>query len=106
MGDGCRMLTPAEAGGIVPALKAGALDAALHSGHEIRVESREAVPKLARWLEAEMGVAFRRSTVVRAVAPPVIETSSGAIRAARAAGARMCLPTAAVAGSVRELLGM
>jgi hypothetical protein len=26
--------------------------------------------------------------------------------AARAAGARMCLPTAAVAGSVRDLLGM
>ncbi|MCY0985657.1 hypothetical protein OV203_00845 [Nannocystis sp. ILAH1] len=37
----------------------------------------------------------------------VHDTPTDEIRAAaRAAGARMCLPTAAVAGSVRELLGV
>ena len=81
MGEGCRLLSPAEAQAVVPGLKAEALDGALHSSHEIRVESRDAIPKLARWLEARHGVVFRRNTVVRSVAPPVVETSSGTIRA-------------------------
>ncbi|KPL55733.1 FAD-dependent oxidoreductase [Prosthecomicrobium hirschii] len=84
MGAGCRMLSPTEARGLVPALKADGMVAALHSSHEIRVESREAIPKLARWLETAHGVTFRRQTAVRTVAPPAIETTTGTIRAARA----------------------
>lgn len=81
MGEGCRLATPAEALGIVPALKADGLVGALHSSHEIRVESRDAIPKLARHLAEAHGVTFLRDTVVRAVEPPAIETSSGTIRA-------------------------
>jgi FAD dependent oxidoreductase TIGR03364 len=84
MGEGCRLLSPAEAMGVVPGLKAGALVGALHSSHEIRVESRAAIPKLARWLEQEMGVTFLRSTLVRSVEPPAIETSAGRVSAAAA----------------------
>lgn len=81
MGPGCRMLTPAEARDVVPGLRDGALVGALRSDHEIRVESRDAIPKLARWLEQAHGVRFLRSTLVKAVDPPVIETSAGPLRA-------------------------
>lgn len=81
MGTGCRMLTPAEARDVVPGLRDGAIVGALRSGHEIRVESRDAVPKLARWLEEAHGVRILRSTLVKAVEPPVIETTAGSVRA-------------------------
>ncbi len=84
MGEGCRILTPGEAQGIVPNLKAGALKAALHSSHEIRVESRDAIPKVARYLETRYGVTFRRLTTVTGIDLPVIETSTGTIRAEKA----------------------
>lgn len=53
----------------------------LHSPHELRVESRDAIPRLAAWLEEEHGVAFLRGTQVWSVCPPMIETSRGSIRA-------------------------
>ncbi|MFN4087997.1 MAG: TIGR03364 family FAD-dependent oxidoreductase [Alphaproteobacteria bacterium] len=81
MADGCRRLTRAEASALNPALRADGVTSALHSPHELRVESREAVPALARWLEAAHGVAFRWSTVVHAVAAPRVETSGGTIEA-------------------------
>ncbi|MEJ1160397.1 TIGR03364 family FAD-dependent oxidoreductase [Prosthecomicrobium sp. N25] len=84
MGEGCRLMSPAEAAGVVPALRTGALAGALHSPHEVRVESRDAIPKLARWLEAAWGVTILRSTLVRAVEPPHLETSAGPVRAAAA----------------------
>jgi FAD dependent oxidoreductase TIGR03364 len=77
-------LTPGEAQAIAPALKADRLRAALHSTHEIRVESRDAIPKLAAWLESAHGVTFLRSTAVTAADLPTIETSRGAIHATRA----------------------
>lgn len=83
MGEGCRLLAPSEAKVLVPGLRAEALHGALHSTHELRVESRTAIPKLAAHLERDLGVVFRRNTVVRAVAPPALETSSGPIRAHR-----------------------
>lgn len=81
MGTGCHMLTPAAARAVVPGLRDGAIVGALRSDHEIRVESRDAIPKLARWLEEAHGVRFLRSTLVKAVEPPVIETSAGPLRA-------------------------
>ncbi len=56
----------------------------LLSPHELRVESREAIPRLAAWLESEHGVAFRWATAVHAVDPPRIETSRGPVAAAAA----------------------
>ncbi|MCA3563812.1 MAG: TIGR03364 family FAD-dependent oxidoreductase [Methylocystis sp.] len=81
MGEGCRMLSAGEAAAAAPALKGDALAGALWSGHEIRVESRDAIPKLAAWLESAHGVHFRRSAQVKEVAPPLIRTTTGVIRA-------------------------
>lgn len=79
MGEGCRVLGPAALpGGFAPGL-AGAL----HSPHELRVESREAIPRLAAWLADAKGVAFRRGTAVHAVAPGEVATADGPLRAPR-----------------------
>ena len=48
MGEGCRMLTAAEAAGL-GALRPD-LAGAMHSPHELRVESRDAIPRLTAWL--------------------------------------------------------
>ncbi len=81
MGEGCRLLGGAEArsrhGDICPPHTL----AALWSPHELRVESRTALPKLAAWLAATMGVDFHTTTAVTAVAPPRLETSAGVIYA-------------------------
>jgi FAD dependent oxidoreductase TIGR03364 len=84
MGRDCRLLSPSEARGRLPALRAESLAGALWSPHEARVESRLAIPKLAAWLETVHGVTFRRSCFVKNVAPPRIETSQGDIYAATA----------------------
>lgn len=81
MGEGCRRLTAAEAAEKVPAVRADAVRTALYSPHELRVESRSAIPKVAAYLTAKYGVEFRRQTQVLDVAPPVIETTRGTIRA-------------------------
>jgi FAD dependent oxidoreductase TIGR03364 len=57
----------------------------LHSPHELRVESTDAIPRLAAWLAEAHGVEFRRDTVVHDATPPVLTTSGGAVRAARVA---------------------
>jgi FAD dependent oxidoreductase TIGR03364 len=59
----------------------GDFAAVLHSPHELRVESRDALPKLGAWMEAKLGVTFLRATAVTAAVPPFIQTSRGAIAA-------------------------
>jgi FAD dependent oxidoreductase TIGR03364 len=81
MGRDCRLLTPQQATEKVATLRSGAADSVLWSPHELRVESRTAIPQLARWLEAELGVTFLRSTLVKDVAPPRIETTRGVVAA-------------------------
>ena len=81
MGEGCRKLTARQAQDYIPALRAEAAAFSLHSPHEIRVESRTAIPLLARFLEAKFGVTFRWQTSVLAVEPPRIETANGVIEA-------------------------
>jgi FAD dependent oxidoreductase TIGR03364 len=79
MGAGCRRLTRARAAEIAPV--AAGVTAALHSPHELRVESREAIPRLAAWLAETHGVAFRWGAHVHAVAAPRLETSRGPVEA-------------------------
>ncbi len=79
MGAGCRVLRGREIGAYA-GLRAG-LAGGLHSPHEIRVESRTAIPRLAAWLGEAHGVTFLRETSVRAVAPPRVETSRGVVEA-------------------------
>jgi FAD dependent oxidoreductase TIGR03364 len=82
MAEECRLLTPSEARQRCPDLPTPGLHAVLWSPHELRVESRDAIPKLADWLAREYGVDFRWQTAVHAVEPPQIETSRGPVYAA------------------------
>jgi FAD dependent oxidoreductase TIGR03364 len=81
MGRACRMLTAHEAAAHVPSLREGAAEAVLWSPHDLRVESRTAIPKLARWLEEVCGVTFLRGALVKDVSPPEIETTRGRVYA-------------------------
>jgi FAD dependent oxidoreductase TIGR03364 len=84
MADGCRLLTPAQAQQRCSDVATPGLQAVLWSPHELRVESRDALPKLARWLAREYAVDFRWETAVHAVEPPRLETSRGPVFAAAA----------------------
>jgi FAD dependent oxidoreductase TIGR03364 len=81
MGEGCELLSPAEAGRRFPMLRTDDLLAVLASPHDLRVESRIAVPALARWLAEVHGVTFLYQTLAKAVTPPVIDTTRGPVRA-------------------------
>ena len=84
MGEGCARLDAAAFADRYPEFAGAGALGALVSPHELRVESPLALPKLAAWLAREHGVTFRYGTAAWRIAPPVIETSRGPIRAARA----------------------
>jgi len=81
MGEGCEWLGAAEFRARHGEIAAPGALGALISPHELRVESRTALPKLAAWLKDAHGVAFMFETAVHAVAPPRIETSRGPVQA-------------------------
>lgn len=82
MGEGCERLTAAQAQAFVPCLRDSAARLALYSPHEVRVESRQAVPRVARYLADHYGVDFRWSTSVAAVeAPRLVMADGGLIEA-------------------------
>ncbi len=81
MGERCELLRPDQVCERHPALRPDALAGALYSPHELRVESRTAIPKLADHLASAYGVTFLRSTWVHGVAPPRVETSAGTVHA-------------------------
>lgn len=81
MGAGCRLLSGREMEGL--GVFRGGLAGGLFSPHELRIEPREALPMLASWLAARWGVRFLWRTHVRAVTPPLVETSAGRLRASR-----------------------
>jgi FAD dependent oxidoreductase TIGR03364 len=85
MGEGCEILTRDAARVRCPELAGADLEAVLVSSIDVRVESREAIPRVAAWLEESQGVTFLRRTAVRSIEPPRIETSRGTVRAARVA---------------------
>ena len=78
MGEGCRVLRHSQ---LPEPLRARPLLAALHSPHELRVDSRQALPRLAAWLASAHGVRFHWGTAVRDVAAGGIETARGAFTA-------------------------
>jgi len=85
MGADCQLLTPAEARRRCPGLAGRDLHAVLWSPGDLRVESTEAIPLLAAWLEAERGVVFQRRTAAVAVETGKVLTSRGAVEAAAVA---------------------
>ena len=81
MGQDCTLVEPRDAERRWPGLHPESCAAALFSPHERRVESRDAVPKLAAWLAEAHGVTFMRGVAVRAVDPPRVSTSRGEVSA-------------------------
>lgn len=81
MGEKCRRIGYKEALDFVPSLRKSAVSAALYSPHEVRVESKTAIPQVALYLAERYGVEFRWQTHVTAVEPPRIETSTGPVEA-------------------------
>jgi FAD dependent oxidoreductase TIGR03364 len=81
MGAGCRLLDPETALARDPHLAPEGLLGVLESPHERRVEAKQAIPRLTRWLAEALGVQFAFGVQVRAVDPPRVETSAGPIEA-------------------------
>jgi FAD dependent oxidoreductase TIGR03364 len=81
MAGGCELLTPSAAQRRCGDLHTTGLQAVLWSPHELRVESRDAIPALADWLARDRGVTFRWGTAVHAVDRPRLETSRGPVLA-------------------------
>lgn len=83
MGEDCRLLSAREFHEL-SGLGGPDLAGALHSPHELRVESRNVIPAFSEWLHHALGVEFRQQTAVLDVAPPRIRTSRGVIEAGAA----------------------
>jgi FAD dependent oxidoreductase TIGR03364 len=81
MAEGCRLLTAAEARRRCPDLAAPSLAAVLESTTELRVESAQAIPRLAAWLHEAHGVSFMRGTAVCGIEVPAVRTSRGQLEA-------------------------
>jgi FAD dependent oxidoreductase TIGR03364 len=81
MGQGCEWLDAGQLRARHPEIAAPDAIGALISPHDLRVESRTALPKLVAWLESAHGVTFMTETAVHSVAPPRLETSRGPIEA-------------------------
>jgi D-hydroxyproline dehydrogenase subunit beta len=81
MGEGCEILDRASARAQCGQFVSQDVQAVLVSSTDIRVESREAIPRIAAWLGERFGVVFLRETAVLAVLPPRLETSRGVLQA-------------------------
>jgi FAD dependent oxidoreductase TIGR03364 len=81
MGEGCRLLPPDQFRRVASGLGGPDLKGALRSPHELRVESRLAIPALAAWLRETLGVVLFNETAAFEVAPPTVRTSRGVIEA-------------------------
>ena len=80
MGEGCRVLARDD----LPApLRRDGLLGALLSPHELRVESRDAIPLLAAHLRDVLGVAFLPRLAALRIEPGRVETPGGVLRAPR-----------------------
>ncbi len=85
MAEGCRVLSAQEARRRCPQLVAPDLMGVLESTVELRVESRDAIPRLANWLREAHRVRFMRNAPVQAIDPPWVHTSVVRLRAERVA---------------------
>ncbi|MFZ2988847.1 TIGR03364 family FAD-dependent oxidoreductase [Ideonella sp.] len=83
MAEGCTWLSPEDAARRAPELQLDDVQGVLWSPHELRVESRTAIGRLARWLAQAWGVSFRFGESVREVATPRVQTSRATLHAER-----------------------
>ncbi|SMC91059.1 FAD dependent oxidoreductase TIGR03364 [Fulvimarina manganoxydans] len=80
MGEGCQKLGHEEASKYVPPLTSD-VRCALHSPHEIRVESKTAIRQIAAFLTERFGVVFRFGEAVRNVETGRLATARGVTEA-------------------------
>ena len=83
MAAGNALYSAEEAAALAPMLQADGASAAMYSPHELRVESRQAIPQLAAWLAAQYGVRFIYGQAVLEVQPPRVRTAGRLLRAER-----------------------
>ena len=98
MGAGCALLDAAEARKRLPLAHAH-VRGALWSPHELRVEAREALPALARWLEERHAVTFLWTTELHGVEGATVRHAAGTLEA----DAVVIAPGSAVAAFAPEL---
>jgi len=79
-GGGCELWDASTARTRLPALDR-AVAGVLASPHELRVEAREALPRIARWLEERHGVVFAWGTPVLGVEEGRVRHASGELKA-------------------------
>jgi len=85
MGESCELLDAADAQAKAPALALADAQSVLFSPHELRLESRTAIGRLAKWLADAHGVSFRFGEAVLEVETPRVRTSRGTLHAERVA---------------------
>ncbi len=83
MAEGCVLYDATDAAGRSASLRLHDASAALYSPHEIRVESRSAIPRLAAWLAERHGVQFIWGESVLQAAGGEVLTSARRLRAGR-----------------------
>jgi len=81
MGEGCQAITADAFRTAMGGLGSADLLGGLYSPHELRVESRDAIPLLARWAQDRLGIDMLTETVAFSSLPPRITTSRGVIEA-------------------------
>lgn len=81
MGDGCQQITADAFRAATGGLGSADLLGALYSPHELRVESRDAIPLLTRWAADHLGIDILTETVAFSSLPPILHTSRGTIAA-------------------------
>lgn len=83
MAEGNRLLDPRDAAKQAPELNLDHANSVMHSPHEVRVESRTAIPLLTRWLAQSQSVDFHFGEAVLEVAAPRVRTSRRQLHAER-----------------------
>ncbi|MBL8513381.1 MAG: TIGR03364 family FAD-dependent oxidoreductase [Betaproteobacteria bacterium] len=83
MAEGNALVDADEAGHRAPWLRTEGANAALWSPHELRVESRLAIPQLTQWLAERHGVVFRFGETVLEAGHRRVRTNAGTLTAGR-----------------------
>jgi FAD dependent oxidoreductase TIGR03364 len=80
MGEGCELLDARATIARMPAIRDG-IAGALASPHELRVEAREAIPRLAQWLAERHGVAFTWNAAALGIEGTALRHARGTLHA-------------------------
>lgn len=83
MAHGNRLYGAQDAAALAPMLRTEGASAAMYSPHELRVESRTAIPRLADWLAERHAVRFLFGEAVLEVQAPRVRTARRTLHAGR-----------------------